>query len=574
MNPEAGKFEPTPELNTLDGLALTHIFGSGAAWLEQHVLYVNSLNVFPVPDGDTGTNMLHTVHSAVQAAYATPSRAAGAVCGALAQGALLGARGNSGVILSQILRGFARRVEQRQEIDAHLFGEALVEGSCTAYNGMVNPVEGTILTVIREAADRARLAATHSDALPFVLSQTVLAARDAVARTEQLLPVLKQAGVVDAGGAGLLLILEGASKYLNGETVSGEPQDSAALTAAPLHLERLARAEGWGYDIQFHIRGRNLDLPLIRDRIAAMGESAIIVGDDTLIKVHVHAPNPGDILKFGAEQGALVNIAIENMQEQYVDFMAGGTADRRVGAENQGGLAGAALARQEAISPDERRVGEIATIAVAPGPGLRRVFESLRVSSVVAGGPTMNPSTRDLLTAVKGAEADTVILLPNDKNIIAAASQVQQLTDKRLHIVPSRSAPQGLAALLAFNFQADLETNLRLMNAALHRVRTIEVTHATRSIELNGLGARQGEPIALLDGELIAASEDMDALTLHALRAAAAQEAEIITLYYGSQVSAEHARRLGDRLAREFAGQVVEVHEGGQPLYPYIISVE
>ncbi|MBI4670581.1 MAG: DAK2 domain-containing protein [Chloroflexi bacterium] len=555
-----------PPLKQVDGNDLKKIFGAGAVWLERNAHFVNSLNVFPVPDGDTGTNMLLTMQSAMREANANPSHHASEICSALSHGALLGARGNSGVILSQIMRGFARGVDKREKIDAALFADALVEASRTAYKGVVKPVEGTILTVIREASDRAVIAAAQSDDVDYVLEKTVNAARSAVVRTPQLLPVLKEAGVVDAGGEGLAILLEGALKYLNGETLELDE-----TYGRPQHLEALAREEGWGYDIQFHIRGKQLDVDTIRETISAMGESALIVGDEMLVKVHIHAPNPGEIIKYGAEQGALVNIIIENMQEQYVDFMAGSTADQRVGAENLGAI----LPYEKVqIAASTRESTGIATVAVAPGSGLRRIFESIGVSAMVNGGPTMNPSAQDLLDAINQANSDQIILLPNDKNIILAANQAKELTHKHVHVIPTRSVPQGLAALLAFNYQANLETNVETMTAALKRIRTVEITQAVRAAQLPNIRVEEGQPIALLDGELVAAQDDLNALLLQVLHLAGTADNEIVTLYYGSQVTDAEAEQMRSRVQHEFPGQEIEVHSGGQPLYPYIISIE
>lgn len=555
-----------PPLTQLDGNDLKRIFGAGAVWLERNTHFINSLNVFPVPDGDTGTNMLLTIQAALREANANHSANAGEISAALSHGALLGARGNSGVILSQIMRGFARGVDKRDKIDAALFADALVEASRTAYKGVVKPVEGTILTVIREASDRAVLAASQSNDVGYVLEKTVEAARSAVVRTTQMLPVLKEAGVVDAGGEGLTVFLEGTLKYLDGENLEVETVHGGAQ-----HLEQIHVEEGWGYDIQFHIRGKNLNVDSIRETISAMGESALIVGDETLVKVHVHAPNPGEILKYGTERGALVNIIIENMQEQYVDFMAGHTADERVGAENLGAI----LPHEKIQVPaaTEAHTG-IATVAVAPGAGLRMIFESIGVSAMVNGGPTMNPSAQDLLEAISRVDSNEVILLPNDKNIILAANQAKELTPKHVHVIPTRTVPQGLAALLAFNFQADLETNLQIMAQASQRLRTIEITQAIRSAQINNLHVDEGQAIALLDGELIRAQDDMHTLLLSSLHDAGAEENEIITLYYGGEVDMASAEQMRSVVQHEFPGQEIELHSGGQPLYPYIISIE
>ncbi len=556
-----------PVIKEVDGTLVRRMFSAGAIWLENNVPLVNSLNVFPVPDGDTGTNMLLTIQAAVREANANGSHNAGEIYNALSRGALLGARGNSGVIFSQILRGMARAVDKRETIDARLFADSFVEGAHTAYKGVIKPVEGTILTVIREAGDRAVIAAAQSNDIRFVLQATHQAAQSAVQRTPQLLPILKEAGVVDAGGQGLAFILEGALKYLAGETL-----ESTKLGIGAQHLENLAVEEGFGYDIQFHIRGNVLNVDEIREKISAMGESALIVGDETLIKVHIHALNPGDILKYGAEQGPLVNIIIENMQAQYADFMAGNTADMRIGAENLGAILPLAARPPAPTSTDE--MTGVATIAVAPGEGLKEIFQSLGVSAIVSGGPTMNPSAQELLDAINSVKGREIILLPNDKNIILVAQQVQQLTDKKTRVVPSRTVPQGLAALLAFNFQGDLETNVQMMDAALNRVRTVELTHAVRSAQVNGMTVQQGKPIALLDGELVASGDELTPLLLQVLHQAGAQNNEIVTLYYGSEVTPSVAQETYSYVQHEFPDQVIEIHAGGQPLYPYIISIE
>lgn len=554
-----------PPLTQLDGVELRNLFSAGAVWLERNVGFVNSLNVFPVPDGDTGTNMLLTVQAAIREAHAADTRDADKIAAALSYGALLGARGNSGVILSQIMRGLARTLEKHPILTASLFAQALGEGARTAYKGVVKPVEGTILTVVREAGDGAMAAAAASDDLRVVLRGASDAARTAVLRTPQLLPVLKQAQVVDAGGEGLALILDGATRYLDGEPLALEAPQARAQ-----NLDSFTREEGWGYDIQFHIRGQNLPVEEIRETIAAMGESALIVGDESLVKVHIHARNPGPIIQYGADQGALVNILIENMQAQYVDFKAGSTADTRIGAENLGAI----LPREDAPSPHVEPIQDIATIAVTPGEGVRTIFESLGISATVNGGPTMNPSARDLLDAIDSVTARGVILLPNDKNIILAANQAGDLSSKTIRVIPSLHFTQGIAALLAFNFQADLDSNINVMTGAMRRIRTVEVTHATRAAEVNGIRVDNGQPIALLDGELTAANDRVEPLIVDALQEAGAQESEVITLYYGSQVTPADAEPIRSLVMRTFPDQEVEIYSGGQPLYPYVFSIE
>lgn len=548
MNPETQTTEPLPPLKSLGGQELKQLFAASTAWLERHSAYINSLNVFPVPDGDSGTNMLLTMQAALKEVNSSPEHSASAICAALSHGALLGARGNSGVILSQIVRGFARAIDKKETITANDFAVAMVEGSRTAYKGVVKPVEGTILTVCREAADAAMVASAQSHDLRAVLAKTVEGARISVVRTPMLLPVLKEAGVVDAGGQGLLVILEGGLKYLN-----GEPMDLAAVGQGAQALEHMVREEGWGFDIQFHIRGKDLDVDSIRDQIGNMGESALIVGDSTLIKVHVHAPRPGAILDYGCSLGTITNVVVENMQEQYIDFMSGQSARPAVTAEEIAGMT---------------------TVAVAPGAGLARVFESLGVGAIISGGQTMNPSTQDILKAIHAVKTDQVIVLPNNKNIALAAEQAKQLTKKTVAIVPTTTVPQGIAALLAFNFQNDLETNVQAMAAAAKHIKTLEVTTATRSAKFDGVEVKEGQTIGLIDDVLAAAGEERTALTLSALKQMGTDDSEIITIYYGDSVSAREAETLGDQIRKCFPNQEVEIVSGGQPHYHYIISVE
>ncbi|MCI0478294.1 MAG: DAK2 domain-containing protein, partial [Anaerolineales bacterium] len=537
-----------PPLKSIGGQELRQLFAASTAWLERHAAYVNSLNVFPVPDGDSGTNMLLTMQAAIKEVGASPEHAAGAMLKAISHGALLGARGNSGVILSQIIRGFARAIEKKDAINADDFAAALVEGARTAYKGVVKPVEGTILTVARESADAATIAATQSDDLRVVWDKTVQAARVSVIKTPMLLPVLREAGVVDAGGQGLLVLLEGALKYLNGESL-----ELAAAGVGAQALEQISREEGWGFDIQFHIRGMDLDVDAIREKIASMGESALIVGDATLIKVHVHAPMPGAILDYGCSVGVITNVIVENMQEQYIDFMAGQTARPPITAEDIAGMT---------------------TVAVVPGAGLVRVYESLGVGRIISGGQTMNPSIQDILQAIDAVKTEQVIVLPNNKNIIPAAEQAKLLAKKQVALIPTKTIPQGIAALLAFNFQSDLDTNVKAMTRAAHNIRTIEITKATRSVKLDSIEVKEGQFIGLIDDDLAGASDDRTTITLNMLNQARTEECEIITLYYGDAVNANEAEELSEAIRQKYPSQEIEVVSGGQPHYHFIISVE
>ncbi|MFC2029512.1 DAK2 domain-containing protein [Chloroflexota bacterium] len=543
QNPEA----PLP---FCDGRGLKRLVRFGLAWLERHQAAINALNVYPVPDGDTGTNMVMTMQSAYQEIAESPEEEVGVIAQKVAHGALMGARGNSGVILSQIFRGFARTLDGVQAFDTVQFAAGLREASATAYKGVIKPVEGTILTVIREAAEAGVAAAVTSRDLRYVLEQVVHEAEASVARTPTLLSVLAEAGVVDAGGQGLLVILEGMLRYARGEQVSVDHELDAAVDLHVLHPDS---GEGYGYDIQFIVQGEGLNIDDIRDQIGSMGDSALAVGDSRAVKVHVHSPEPGTPLNYGASLGSLSMVIIENMQEQYQDFILSKAQVPLIPAEPLGGPA---------------------TVVVAPGPGLTQVFESLGANMVVAGGQTMNPSTEDLLTAIEAVASDEVIVLPNNKNIVMAAEQAGSLTEKRVEVVRTITVPQGIAALLAMNYQADLEANARVMTEAAGSIETVEITTAVRSVRLDGIDIQEGEVIGLVNGKLQARGETPSAAAKAALHEMEIGEFEIVTLYFGEAVSQNQAQQLADEIQEIYPDLELEVVDGGQPHYHYILSAE
>jgi uncharacterized protein len=533
-----------------DGRGLKRLIGAGLAWLERHQQAINALNVYPVPDGDTGTNMLLTMQSAYQEIQDSPEEEVGIIAQKVAHGALMGARGNSGVILSQIFRGFARTLEGIEAFDTVVFAAALREAATTAYKGVIKPVEGTILTVAREAAEAAVGAAASSDDLVYVLAQVVREARESVTRTPSLLPVLAEAGVVDAGGQGLHIILEGMLRYTRGEQYTVDDELAAAMDLHDLHVEG---EEGYGYDVQFIIQGERLDVEKIRETIAAMGDSALVVGDSRAIKVHVHTPEPGTPINYGAGLGSLSRVTIENMQEQYQEFI---------------------LSKAQKPVAQPEHPGRIGTVVVAPGPGLTSVFESLGASSVVSGGQTMNPSTEELLHAVERVPSNDVIVLPNNKNIILAAEQTKELSEKNIEVVPTISVPQGIAALLALNYQADIEANARIMAEAADHIETIEITRAVRSVQINGMSVKEGEVIGLINGTLKLKGTAPTEVALDALGEVQAEDYEIITIYYGEMVTHDQAEQLSAEISERYPEQETEVIDGGQPHYYFIMSVE
>jgi DAK2 domain fusion protein YloV len=536
-----------------NGRDLKRLLQAGTVWLEKHAATINALNVFPVPDGDTGTNMLLTMQAALAELDSVPDDSASAVAQATAHGALMGARGNSGVILSQLFRGIASGLKGKKQFDGADFAAALKEGSTTAYKGVMKPVEGTILTVGREAAEAAQDAVSDGvrDFSP-VMERVVEAARDSVARTPLLLSVLREAGVVDAGGQGLYVILEGGLRYLR-----GDPMDTDELAEAVPATVVSAPIEGdvqYGYCTEFILKGQDLDLDDIRERIAGWGDSALIVGDEQTIKVHVHTFRPGDVIGFASGRGTLHDIKIDNMQDQHREYLVMG--DDALGAE----------ADQEADG--------VAVVAVVSGAGLCSVFESLGVRTIVPGGQTMNPSTQELLHAIEGLNEQDVVVLPNNGNVVLAAQKAKELSQKNVVVVPSETIPQGISALLAFNYQADLEKNAEAMVRATHNVQTAEVTRAIRSVKINGLEVEEGEIIGLLNGELTAKGKSIEEVAGQILEQMKADEHEIITAYRGEDVTESQAQELIDRLQKSYPDQEWELIDGGQPHYYYIISAE
>jgi hypothetical protein len=540
----------------VDGQGFKRLVKAALVWLQRHQAAINALNVYPVPDGDTGTNMVLTMRSAWAEIEDSPERNVGRVARQMAHGALMGARGNSGVILSQIWRGFSRSLDEKEVLQNEDLADACREGSATAYKGVVKPVEGTILTVARAVADAADRAAERTDNLVSILERMVFAAHEAVVLTPSLLPVLEEAGVVDAGGQGLFIILEGMLRYMRGERVG---EDVQLTESVDLLSEGMSPGDtSYAYDVQFLVVGDNLDVDGIRERIAQMGDCPLAVGDPTTVKVHVHVSDPGIPISYGASIGSIRDVVVEDMQAQYQDFVV--DQERSPATTVSTGTSQA--------------IGDIGVVAVVPGDGLALVFQSLGVSAVVRGGQTMNPSTKDLLEAVEGLPTDQVVLLPNNSNVVMAAEQSRELTDKEVVVIPTRFVPQGVAALLALNYQADLETNVKAMKRAMEDVETGEVTLATRSATVNGVEVADGEIIGLHNGELEVNGQSVEEVVRALLGEMVSRDREIITLYYGEDVSEEAAHALAELLEEDCPEQDIEVVQGGQPHYLYIISVE
>lgn len=542
------------EGNSVTGQRFKEMFDAGTAWLEKCVPEINAINVFPVPDGDTGTNMLLTMHSAMEAVHQNHDDDVSAIAETIAQGALMGARGNSGVILSQFWKGFAKGLDGNKQLSTKALARALSEASQAAYEGLVNPVEGTMLTVLYDSANAAKAAAKANPRnLIKTLDTAVEAAKGSVANTPNLLPVLREAGVVDAGGQGLYVLLEGALLYLKGETDTLKQRKPQLIpTSAPLALgitQMPAEVEvPYGYCINFLLEGQNLNLKKIKENLKKKGQSLVITGNNSKIKVHLHSFKPGEIIDYATNQGVLHQIKIDNMDDQYAKF----------------------------IKMQRKRLPPLDTaiVAIAPGEGLFKVFKSLGATIIIPGGQTMNPSVRELLEAVNSAPSNNVILLPNNKNIIVAAFQVQPLTSKNVKVIPTKTIPQGISALLSFNYDMNLEKNASTMEEAMKMVKSIEITKSVRKSQINGMNIKKGEFIAVLDDkELLASGKKVKDVITNALDKAEVKNAELVSIYYGAETKPDEAEKIASEIQDEFSVEV-ETVQGGQPYYNYIISLE
>lgn len=541
----------------MDGQSLKRLVEAGLTWLRTNQQTVNALNVFPVPDGDTGTNMVLTMQSAYNEISELGYRSVGEMAAAVSQGALMGARGNSGVILSQLWRGFSRGLQGKEALDGPGLARAFAEARDTAYKGVVRPVEGTILTVAKDvaAATEAGLSSTKDPVE--LLALAVKAADESVERTPDLLPVLKQAGVVDSGGKGLFFILEGMLRH-----VYGEPLDVPLVSVQPLSAMNLESAmeeveEGQDYEVVVDFYPRSeLNLPTFYGKLEGMGTSIQVGEGDGMYRMHIHVPLENRYLPIDyiMELGTITKVAMENLVAQMdeIDQQAKGDYFELTNVEP----------------------GQIAVVTVSPGPGLSRIFASLGVAAIVEGGQTMNPSTQEILAAFENLPTDNVIILPNNKNIIMAANQAKNVTVKHVQVVPSRTVPQGLSAMLALNPDGELDAVAEKMNKSLALVGTGEVTIATRSVEIDGVTVEQGQVIALLDGKLVCAAKSVEEGCLCMLGKARADEHELITLFYGEELSATEANLIADKVREAFPGQEIELQDGGQSHYQFIISVE
>lgn len=544
------KFRKQP----IDGLVLKRLMDAGLVWLRTNQQVVNSLNVFPVPDGDTGTNMTLTLQSAWNEIKDLGTRNLSEMAAAVSKGALMGARGNSGVITSQILRGFSRGVHEKAVLDKETFVKALGEARDTAYKGVVRPVEGTILTVIKEIALATEAASGSAKDAFEILEVAVKAADEAVKKTPDLLPVLKQAGVVDSGGKGLFFILEGMLRHIYGESL-----ETPAMSVQPLSGMNLQNAmeeveEGQDYEVVVDfVPNGELILESFYGRLEEIGTSIQVGEGEGMYRMHIHVPaeNRYVPIDYIMGIGTVTKVAIENLLAQMNDIQ-----------------------KTAQIKFTQVEPGNIAVVVVSPGAGLSRIFASLGVAAVVAGGQTMNPSTQDILSSFENLPTDKVIILPNNKNIIMAANQAKEVTVKNVQVVPTRTVPQGLTAMLSLIPDGDIEAVAKKMSKAISGVKTGEITVATRSVEIDGVTVKEGQVIALLDGKLVVSAESVEQGVMDLLEKARAEQHEIVTLFYGEDMTHAEANRLADEIVAKYASLEVEVQEGGQPHYQFIIAIE
>lgn len=551
---ELTKVEP---VYTLSGQEMKKLFYASLVWLKNHQQIINSLNVFPVPDGDTGTNMFLTMQSAYNEITNNSDDNAGKIIHAIAQGALMGARGNSGVILSQLFRGFARVMDEESAMNADLFVKALAESRNTAYKGVIRPVEGTILTVAKDMAKAAESSRAKSNDILVILNDVVNAANESVKNTPNLLPILKQAGVVDSGGKGLFVLFEGMYRFATKKSLDVDEIKpvEGSIDFDAIRLDEIHDEIEPGQDFEIVVDFtpvQEMNLESLYDELSDIGTSIQVGEGDGLFRMHIHVPTekkyePIDLV---SKFGVVKKVYIENLQDQVET-----------------------LSKEEDFSnPIESN--QIALIAVSPGKGISRIFKSLGAARIVSGGQTMNPSTNDIFESFKDLPTDNIIILPNNKNIIMAAESTKKLSKKKVAVIPTTNIPQGMVACLNLNVNGNYQETIETMNKSIDDVDAGELTIATRSIEINGIKVKEGEVIALLNGNLVASSNSILDACIALLDKADTKNREHITIFYGENASKETVDEVVKRIEEKYSDHEIEIHNGGQPHYYLIISIE
>lgn len=544
-------------IESINASTLKNMFIAGASRLDANKQMVNDLNVFPVPDGDTGTNMSLTFLAAAKEVENVEEDTVHAVAKAASSGSLRGARGNSGVILSQIVRGFYRGLKGKETADAMTLAGAMQQGADTAYKAVMKPKEGTILTVARETAAKAVEMSLESDDLLEVLQEAVRHGRETLNKTPEMLSVLKDAGVVDAGGEGLMCILEGALTVLTGEeNTYVAPSLTMEPTITPHVHDFDIEDIVYGYCTEFIInqnQDSNFNEEEMKDYLTSIGDSIVVVSDEEYVKVHVHTDNPGQALEKAVKIGSLTNIKIDNMREQHLEM----------------------LAKHKKEEPKTRERVEVGFISVVAGSGIAEIMTTLGVTEIIEGGQTMNPSTDDILEAIEKCNADTIIILPNNKNIQLAAEQAAQIAEgSDVRVLPTRTVPQGISAMIAYNPSLDIDGVLEEMEEAITYVKTGQITYAVRDTKVDGKEIKKGNFLGILDDTIEVVAETLDDAVKELVEAMADDESEIISLYYGEEVKEEDASKVEEYLEANYDDYDIEVHSGGQPVYYYIVSVE
>ncbi|AXC52864.1 DAK2 domain-containing protein [Bacillus subtilis] len=551
-------------IRTLDGRTFAEMILAGAQNLSQNASAVDALNVFPVPDGDTGTNMNLSMTSGAREVEQMDTDDIGKVGSALSKGLLMGARGNSGVILSQLFRGFSKNIETKKEINALEFAAALQAGVDMAYKAVMKPVEGTILTVAKDAAKKAMILAEKETDITALMTAVTEEAEASLNRTPELLPVLKEVGVVDSGGKGLLCVYEGFLASLKGETV---PQKAVLpslddMVSAEHHksAQSMMNTEDieFGFCTEVMVRldqtKREFDEGTFRQDLSQFGDSLLVIADESLAKVHIHAEEPGNVLNYAQHYGELIKIKIENMREQHTSIIS----QESKPADNE--------------TPPAKQPYGIVTVAM--GEGISDLFKSIGASVVIEGGQTMNPSTEDIVDAVKSVNADTVFILPNNSNIIMAANQAASVVDEQVYVIPAKTVPQGMSALLAFNPDQEAEANEANMLSAIQQVKSGQVTFSVRDTHIDGKDIKKGDFMGILNGTIIGTSENQLSAAKMLLSEMIGEDDEIVTILYGEDASQEEAEQLEAFLSEKYEEIEVEIHNGKQPLYSYIVSAE
>ena len=540
----------------IDAKILKEMFVSGANNLQNHKDLVDKLNVFPVPDGDTGTNMSLTISYAMKELSKLENGTITEIGKALSKGSLMGARGNSGVILSQIVRGFAKSIEGKDKLNTEDLANAFKNGSDTAYKAVIKPIEGTILTVVRESSDFAVKNYKKENDLVKFFEMVIKEAKESLDRTPELLKALKEAKVVDSGGKGLVLIYEGMLSALKGNFISLKESTSNTNTISSQAQANAVNTEDikFSYCTEFILESDKVQDTEIRDMMLKYGDSLVVVGDEGVIKVHVHTNDPGLVLQDALKFGQLVTIKIENMKIQHENIVLN--------------------VQDETASSEEIEEKEFGFIATSMGDGLATILKEFGVDHIIEGGQTMNPSTEDFINAIDNINAKNIFIFPNNSNIIMAANQAKEISEKNIIVIPTKNIPQGFTALVSFNAEASVEENEEAMMNSLSLVKSGQVTYAVRDTVMNDIDVKEGNIIGIAEGKLLSAGEKVEEITRDLVEKLVDEDTAIITLFYGEDVSEEDANELRDLLEEKFEDIDVELYYGGQPLYYYLISVE